>query len=107
MANKINEKAKQKTEEILKVKTNQDFNAQKPNPNDPNQIKSIIKPENEKEIQKRIDSNDNVDNSVVIEDDYINKKNKKEFPNNYLANLLDKFKKHSIEQTIYQDHLFI
>ncbi len=93
MANKIDDTTKLKTEEILKLKTNQDFNKQKPNPIDPNQLKNIDKLENETEIKKRIDSADVVNPNLQIGEDNINKQNKKEFPNRNSPQLIDELKK--------------
>ncbi len=93
MANKKNDSIELATNEILKVKTNQDFNKQKPNPIDPNQLKNIDKPENEEEIKERIDSDDVINPNLKIGDDNINKQNKKEFPNRNSADLIDELKK--------------
>lgn len=65
----LNDKVKAKTEEILSVKTNQDFNKQKPTHKDPNQVENIPSSQEVKNASQAVKASiDSAENSGKVDD---------------------------------------
>lgn len=77
----LNDKVKSKTEEILSVKTNQDFNQQKPTLKDPNQAENIPSSQELKKASKAVKASiDSAEKNINDEGKDHSKSVKKDLP---------------------------